>query len=81
MTPGSGGLARTGPRQPPGGPAAAVLPAERQPVIIAARRTPIRRANGTLKDVPAHALLAPVLRSLLADAAVPPGAVADVIIR
>ncbi len=73
-------MARTGPGQLPGGPAAAVLPADRQPVIIAARRTPIRRANGTLKDVPAHALLAPVLRSLLAEAAVPPGAVADVII-
>ena len=45
-----------------------LLPEDRQPVIIAARRTPLCRANGALKKLRAHELLAPVLRSLLADA-------------
>ena len=58
----------------------APLPEERQPVIIAARRTPICRANGALKTVPAHQLLAPVLRALLADAGAAPESVADVVI-
>lgn len=56
------------------------LPEDRQPVIIAARRTPICRANGTLKSLPAHELLAPVLRALLSDAGVPQGSVTDVVI-
>ncbi|MGP4031926.1 thiolase family protein [Pseudarthrobacter sp. 1C304] len=56
------------------------LPADRQPVIVAARRTPICRANGALKTVQAHHLLAPVLRSLLADAGAVPESVADVVI-
>ncbi|HEX9228524.1 MAG TPA: thiolase family protein [Arthrobacter sp.] len=56
------------------------LPEERRPVIIAARRTPICRANGALKTVPAHQLLAPVLRALLADAGAAPESVADVVI-
>ena len=49
-------------------------------MIIAARRTPICRANGALKTVPAHQLLAPVLRALLADAGAAPESVADVVI-
>ena len=53
---------------------------DRQPVIIAARRTPICRANGALKTLHAHELLAPVLRSLLADAGAAPESVADVVI-
>ena len=57
-----------------------LLPDDRQPVIIAARRTPICRANGTLKTLYAHELLAPVLRSLLADAGMVPASVADVVI-
>jgi len=57
-----------------------LLPDDRQPVIIAARRTPICRANGTLKTLHAHELLAPVLRSLLADAGLAPASVADVVI-
>ncbi len=57
-----------------------MLPDDRQPVIIAARRTPICRANGALKTLRAHELLAPVLRSLLADAGVAPASVADVVI-
>ena len=56
------------------------LPDDRQPVIIAARRTPICRANGALKTLHAHELLAPVLRSLLADAGAAPESVADVVI-
>ena len=60
------------------------LPDDRQPVIIAARRTPICRANGALKSLPAHELLAPVLRALLGaplgGAGLPPAAVTDVVI-
>ncbi|KUM33865.1 thiolase family protein [Arthrobacter sp. EPSL27] len=58
----------------------ASLPAERQPVILAARRTPICRANAALKTVQAHHLLAPVLRSLLAETGAAPELVADVVI-
>ena len=57
-----------------------ILPDDRQPVIIAARRTPICRANGVLKTVRAHELLAPVLRRLLSDTGVAPDRVADVVI-
>jgi acetyl-CoA C-acetyltransferase len=59
---------------------AELLPPDRQPVIIAARRTPVCRANGTLRNLRAHELLAPVLRELVAGAGVEPGAVADVVI-
>ena len=57
-----------------------ILPDDRQPVIIAARRTPICRANGALKTLHAHELLAPVLRRLLSDTGVAPASVADVVI-
>lgn len=60
--------------------AADQLPPDRQPVIIAARRTPVCRTSGALRKMRAHELLAPVLRGLLADAGVEPGAVADVVI-
>jgi len=58
------------------------LPEDRQPVIIAARRTPLCRANGALKHLRAHELLAPVLRSLLSCSAagIAPGSVTDVVI-
>jgi acetyl-CoA C-acetyltransferase len=56
------------------------LPDDRQPVIIAARRTPICRAHGALKTLHAHELLAPVLRRLLSDTGVAPASVADVVI-
>ena len=50
-------------------------------MIIAARRTPLCRANGALKKLRAHELLAPVLRSLLADAGDGTGeSVTDVVI-
>lgn len=64
------------------GPLHGLLPEDRQPVIIAARRTPLSRAGGALKGLRAHELLAPVLRSLLADAGagLGPESVADVVI-
>jgi acetyl-CoA C-acetyltransferase len=57
-----------------------ILSDDRQPVIIGARRTPVCRANGALKTLHAHELLAPVLRGLLADAGAAPESVADVVI-
>lgn len=66
--------------QPHGTPPGDGLPADRQPVIIAARRTPVRRANGALKELRAHQLLAPVLANLLADTHVPAEEVTDVVI-
>lgn len=61
-------------------PRPTALPANRQPVIIAALRTPVCRANGSLKDLRAHQLLAPVLTQLLTDTGLYPDAVSDVII-
>lgn len=52
----------------------------RQPVIIAALRSPICRANGQLKHMRAADLLAPVLASLLSTSGVSPADVEDVII-
>jgi acetyl-CoA C-acetyltransferase len=57
-----------------------LLPPDRQPVIIAARRTPVCRTNGPLRKLRAHELLAPVLRELVAGPGMEPGAVTDVII-
>lgn len=56
------------------------LPPERQPVIIAALRTPICRAHGALKQLRAHELLAPVLTALLAETGVGQSELADVVI-
>ncbi|MET3920777.1 thiolase family protein [Arthrobacter sp. UYEF20] len=81
MTPGPAALAEPPVRSVvPAVPAVPPLPADRQPVIIAARRTPICRANGALKTLRAHELLAPVLRSLLTDAGVAAESVTDVVI-
>jgi acetyl-CoA C-acetyltransferase len=52
----------------------------RQPVIIAALRTPICRSGGALKTYRAHSLLAPVLASLLDLAGLRSEDVTDVII-
>ena len=57
-----------------------MLPPDRQPVIIAALRTPVCRTNGALRNLRAHEMLAPVLRELLAGTGVEPGSVADVVI-
>ncbi|MDR6792111.1 acetyl-CoA C-acetyltransferase [Pseudarthrobacter oxydans] len=59
---------------------AEMLPPDRQPVIIAARRTPVCRTNGVLQSLRAHELLAPVLRELLAETGAEPGRVTDVVI-
>ncbi|GGI82720.1 thiolase family protein [Pseudarthrobacter scleromae] len=59
---------------------AEMLPPDRQPVILAARRTPVCRTNGALRSLRAHELLAPVLRDLLAGTGVEPGRVTDVVI-
>ena len=64
----------------PGGIRPEVLPEDRQPVIIAALRTPLCRAHGALKTLPAHELLAPVLRRLLTDTGVAADQVSDVVI-
>jgi acetyl-CoA C-acetyltransferase len=58
----------------------ALLPDDRQPVIIAALRTPVCRANGALKHLRSHELLAPVLVALLDEAGLDAGEVADVVI-
>src|SRR6478735_2002299 len=64
----------------PGGIRPEVLPEDRQPVIIAALRTPLCRAHGALKALHAHELLAPVLRRLLTDTGVAADQVSDVVI-
>lgn len=57
-----------------------LLPPERQPVIIDARRTPVCPVNGALRSLRAHELLAPVLRKLVTAVALDPGSVTDVVI-
>lgn len=49
-------------------------------VIIAARRSPIGRVGGSLKTLTVEALMAPVLRSLLADTGLPSSKVDEVIL-
>ncbi len=56
------------------------LDPSRQPVIIAALRTPVCRANGQLKSLRAEELLSPVLRSLLRATGVAGSDVSDVVI-
>ena len=60
--------------------AAGLLPPERQPVIIAARRTPVCPVNGALRTLRAHELLAPALRDLIAGVPLDPSSIDDVII-
>lgn len=57
-----------------------LLPDDRQPVIIAARRTPLCRSGGALSSLRAHELLAPVLGALLTEIGLRADAVADVVI-
>ena len=57
-----------------------LLPDDRQPVIIAARRTPLCRSGGALSSLRAHELLAPVLGALLTETGLRAEAVADVVI-
>lgn len=62
------------------GPSMQEVDESRQPVIIAALRTPICRANGQLKRFRAPDLLAPVIRSLVKSAGIDPAGVNDVIV-
>lgn len=57
-----------------------LLPDDRQPVIVAARRTPLCRSGGALSSLRAHELLAPVLGALLTETGLRADAVADVVI-
>ncbi|MFD7102450.1 thiolase family protein [Streptomyces celluloflavus] len=56
------------------------LPDDRQPVVVAARRTPIGRAAGALAGVEAYQLVAAVIRDVLADSRAEPARVCDVIV-
>ncbi|MFJ4261456.1 thiolase family protein [Paenarthrobacter nicotinovorans] len=60
--------------------AASVTDPSRRPVIVAALRTPICRANGQLKHLAAPELLAPVLGALLETTGLDPADIDDVII-
>ena len=61
------------------GPSMQEVDESRQPVIIAALRTPICRANGQLKRFRAPDLLAPVIRSLVESAGIDPAGVTDIL--
>lgn len=56
------------------------LPEDRQPVIVAARRTPIGRAGGCLAGIGVAGLLSAVIREVLRDVAVDPGEICDVLV-
>ena len=55
-------------------------PETHQPVIIAARRTPIARAGGALRAVELEDLAAPVLQAVLADSGISASEVDEVIL-
>ncbi|MBR9842319.1 MAG: thiolase family protein, partial [Rhodobacteraceae bacterium] len=55
-------------------------PPERQPVIIAARRSPIGRAGGMFRALDIEALAAPVLRAALSDTPFAASEIDDVIL-
>ena len=57
-----------------------LLPPERQPVIVAARRSPIGRAGGMFRALDVEDLAAPVLRAALADTPFAPAQIDDVIL-
>ncbi|SMP18105.1 thiolase family protein [Shimia sagamensis] len=57
-----------------------LLPEDRQPVIIAARRSAIGRAGGMFASLDVENLAAPVMRATLADANIPPDQLDDVIL-
>ncbi len=61
-------------------PLADLLPEDRQPVIIAARRSAIGRAGGMFAGLDVEDLAAPVLRATLADANATPDQIDDVIL-
>ncbi|PDS76127.1 thiolase family protein [Rhizobium sp. L43] len=51
-----------------------------QPVVVAAYRTPIGRAFGSLSTVAAEDLLAPIIRRIVAETAIAPEAIDDVLV-
>lgn len=57
-----------------------LMPEDRQPVIIAARRSAIGRAGGMFAGLDVEDLAAPVLRATLADANATPDQIDDVIL-
>ncbi|WP_299424908.1 thiolase family protein [uncultured Shimia sp.] len=61
-------------------PLADLLPEDRQPVIVAARRSAIGRAGGMFASLDVEDLAAPVMRATLADANIPPDQLDDVIL-
>ena len=61
-------------------PALQLLPPDRQPVIIAARRSAIGRAGGMFRDLDVQDLAAPVLQATLADTPFSPSDIDDVIL-
>ena len=61
-------------------PLADLLPEDRQPVIIAARRSAIGRAGGMFASLDVQDLVAPVMRATLADANVAADQLDDVIL-
>ena len=50
------------------------------PIIVAARRTPVGRIGGALRDLAVEDLAAPVIRAVLADAGLDPAEVDDVLL-
>ncbi|MCP4205646.1 MAG: acetyl-CoA C-acyltransferase, partial [Shimia sp.] len=57
-----------------------LLPEDRQPVIIAARRSAIGRAGGMFASLDVEDLVAPVMQATLADANVTADQLDDVIL-
>ncbi|OWV82324.1 acetyl-CoA acetyltransferase [Rhizobium sp. R634] len=51
-----------------------------QPVVVAAYRTPIGRAFGSLASVAAEDLLAPIIRRIIAETGIAPEAIDDVLV-
>ncbi|MBX5156412.1 MULTISPECIES: thiolase family protein [unclassified Rhizobium] len=51
-----------------------------QPVVVAAYRTPIGRAFGSLSTVAAEDLLAPIIRRILSETAIAPDVIDDVLV-
>ncbi|SMF51280.1 acetyl-CoA C-acetyltransferase [Azospirillum oryzae] len=51
-----------------------------RPIIVAARRTPVGRIGGTLRELPVEDLAAPVIRAVLSDAGIDPAEVEEVLL-
>lgn len=51
-----------------------------RPIVAAARRTPVGRIGGSLRELPVEELAAPVIRAVLADAGLDPAEVDEVLL-